>query len=238
MLCGGSRPLRPLPSLFPLPLFRRTFFILLQKFDKIYIRKRNTKGDNPQAANSFNACCRIKHNKRKGKQMSVPNQNIIIIHKEYPEKDFLQVKNESWKNVLKGTKEDYAALALYLYLASNMNNYRLELSPQAIQNAIGMPRSTYYKKMKILKDNGYIIERQGNLLEFYETPQEQSVRSGLPEKQQNLSAAQQNPQQRQDSLPQKQNLPQRNIEIDNKYIDNTHNTDITTKSRKVNAFIF
>ena len=33
--------------------------------------------------------------------MSVPNQNIIIIHKEYPEKDFLQVKNESWKNVLK-----------------------------------------------------------------------------------------------------------------------------------------
>ena len=63
--------------------------------------------------------------------MSVPNQNIIIIHKEYPEKDFLQVKNGSWKNVLKGTKEDYAALALYLYLASNMNNYRLELSPQA-----------------------------------------------------------------------------------------------------------
>lgn len=173
--------------------------------------------------------------------MSVPNQNIIIIHKKYPEKDFLQVKNESWKNVLKGTKEDYAALALYLYLASNMNNYRLELSPQAIQNAIGMPRSTYYKKLKILKDNGYIIERQGNLLEFYETPQEQSVRSGLPEKQQNLSAVQQNSQQRQDSLPQKQNLPQRNIEIDNKYtdnIDNTHNTDITTKSRKVNAFIF
>lgn len=173
--------------------------------------------------------------------MSVPNQNIIIIHKEYPEKDFLQVKNKSWKNVLKGTKEDYAALALYLYLASNMNNYRLELSPQAIQNAIGMPRSTYYKKLKILKDNGYIIERQGNLLEFYETPQKQSVKSGLPEKQQNLSAAQQKPQQRQDSLPQKQNLPQHNIEIDNRYtdnIDNTHNTDITTKSRKMNAFIF
>ena len=59
MLCGGSRPLRPLPSLFPLPLFRRTFFILLQKFDKIYIRKRNTKGGNPQAANSFK--CLLPH---------------------------------------------------------------------------------------------------------------------------------------------------------------------------------
>ena len=183
----------------------------------------------------------INYNKRKGKQMSVPNQNFIVIHREYPKKDFLQIKNENWQNVLMQTKEDYAALALYLYLASNMNNYRLELSPQAIQNAIGMPRSTYYKKLKILKDNGYIIERQGNLLEYYETPQEQSVRSGLPEKQQNLSAVQQNPQQRQDSLPQKQNLPQHNIEIDNIYtdnIDNTHNTDITSNSRKMNAFIF
>lgn len=173
--------------------------------------------------------------------MSVPNQNFIVIHRDYPKKDFLQIKNENWQNVLKQTQEDYPALALYLYLASNANNYRLELSPQAIQNAIGMPRSTYYKKMQLLKEKGYIIEKQGNVLEFYEVPQKQSVKSGLPEKQQNLSEEQQNPQQRQDSLPQKQNLPQHNIEIDNKYtdnIDNTHNTDITTKSRKINAFIF
>lgn len=174
--------------------------------------------------------------------MSVPNQNIIIIHKEYPKKNFLQIKNENWHNMLKQTKQDYPALALYLYLASNMDNYRLELSPQAIENAIGMPRSTYYKKMKILKDNGYIIEKQGNILEFYEVPQEQvNLKSGLPQEQQNLSKEQQNPQQRQDDLPQKQNLPQQNIEIDNKYtvnIDNRNNTDTTTNSRKINAFIF
>lgn len=174
--------------------------------------------------------------------MSVPNQNFIVIHREYPKKDFLQIKNENWQNVLKQTKEDYPALALYLYLASNANNYRLELSPQAIENAIGMPRSTYYKKVKILKDNGYIIEKQGNVLEFYEVPQEQNnLKSGLPQEQQNLSKEQQNPQQRQDDLPQKQNLPQQNIEIDNKYtdnIDNRNNTDTTTNSRKINAFIF
>lgn len=170
--------------------------------------------------------------------MSVPNQNIIVIHREYPKKDFLQIKNENWQNVLKQTQEDYPALALYLYLASNANNWRLELSPQAIQNAIGMPRSTYYKKVQLLKEKGYIIEKQGNVLEFYEVPQKQSVKSGLPEKQQNLSATQQNPQQRQDSLPQKQNLPQQNIEINNTYTDNKDSTDTTTNSRKINAFIF
>lgn len=143
---------------------------------------------------------------------------------------------------MKQTKQDYPALALYLYLASNMDNYRLELSPQALENAIGMPRSTYYKKVKILKDNGYIIEKQGNVLEFYEVPQEQNnLKSGLPQEHQNLSKEQQNPQQRQDDLPQKQNLPQQNIEIDNKYtdnIDNINNTDTTINSRKINAFIF
>lgn len=96
--------------------------------------------------------------------------------------------------------------------------------------------------MKILKDNGYIIEKQGNILEFYEVPQEHNnLKSGLPQEQQNLSKKQQNPQQRQDDLPQKQNLPQQNIEIDNKYtdnIDNRNNTDTTTNSREINAFIF
>lgn len=174
--------------------------------------------------------------------MTVPNQNIIVIHREYPKKDFLQIKNDNWQKMLKQTNEDYPTLALYLYLCSNMDNYRLELSPQAIKNAIGMPRSTYYKKLQLLKDNGYIIEKQGNVLEFYEVPQEQNnTKSGLPQKQENTSEKQQKPQQRQDILPQKQNLPQQNIEINNKYIDNIDNinkTNITTNSKKVNAFIF
>lgn len=172
--------------------------------------------------------------------MSVPNQNIIVIHRDYPKKDFLQIKNENWQNVLKHAKGDYPALALYLYLASNMDNYKLELSPQAIENAIGMPRSTYYKKIALLKEIGYIIEKQGNLLEFYEIPQEQkNLNSGLPQKQKNLSNEQQNPQQRQESLSQKQNHPQKNIEINNTYTDNINNTNHTaTNSRKAKEFRF
>lgn len=165
--------------------------------------------------------------------MTVPNQNIIIIHRDYPKRDFLQIKNENWQNMLLQTNKDYPALALYLYLASNMDNYRLELSPAAIKNAIGMPRSTYYKKLKLLKDNGYIIEKQGNVLEFYEVPQKQNnLKSGLPQEQQNLSAAQQNPQQRQDCLPQKQSIPQQNIEINKDNIHNKNSTDNINSQRK------
>lgn len=171
--------------------------------------------------------------------MSVPNQNIIIIHREYPQKNFLQIKNENWQNVLRQTNMDYPSLALYLYLASNMDNYRLELSPQAILNAIGMPRSTYYKKLQLLKDKGYIMEKQGNVLEFYEVPQEKNhLKSGLSQEKQNLSDKQQNPQQRQDSLPQEQNCLQQNIEIDNTYINNKDNTNIINNSKKVKPFIF
>ena len=171
--------------------------------------------------------------------MSVPNQNIIIIHREYPKRDFLQIKNDNWHNMLHQTNVDYPALALYLYLASNKDDYKLELSPQAIQNAVGMPRSTYYKKLQLLKEKGYIIEKQGNVLEFYEVPQEQNnAKSGLPQKQENLFEKQQNPQQRQDSLSQRQNCPQRNREIDNTYSDNKNNTHTYTKSQKENGFTF
>lgn len=179
--------------------------------------------------------------------MSVPNQNIIIIHREYPEKNFLQIKNENWQNLLLQTREDYPALALYLYLASNRNDYRLDLSPQAIKNNIGMPKSTFYNKLQILKDHGYIIEKKGNILDFYEVPQKQNnAKSNLPQKPQNPSCVQQNPPQKQNSLSQKQDCPQNNREIDNKYINNidnknnTHNETVIINSNQneVEEFVF
>ena len=180
---------------------------------------------------------------------TVPNQNVIIIHREAPQRDFLQIKNENWTNFLINSKNDYPALALYLYLASNMNGYKLALSPVAINNAIGMARSTYYKKIQLLKDLGYIIEKQGNILEFYETPQQKNNVSGsLPEKQNNLPEKQESLFEKQNCLPerhtcfsQKQKCLQHNIEIDNTYItdkkDKTNNDIQSQKQRKV-EFIF
>ena len=158
--------------------------------------------------------------------MPVPNQNIIVIHRDMPKKDFLQIKNEHWQDLIKSTGDPYA-LALYLYFASNADNYRLEISPQAIENAIGMPRSTYYKKFSILQEKGYIIKRGNNLYEFFEVAQEQTKNCGCPPtKQQNLPERKGSLQDEQSNLcerfcssSQEQNRSADNIEINNRYID-------------------
>ena len=60
------------------------------------------------------------------------------------------------------------ALRLYLYLAANANNYSLALSPAALLEEIGMPRSTYHDQFKVLESKGYLIHRSGNTYDFYE----------------------------------------------------------------------
>ena len=49
---------------------------------------------------------------------------------------------------------------LYLYLASNANNYEFALSPAAIRQAIGMPASTYRDQICKLVDKGYLVQRK------------------------------------------------------------------------------
>ena len=68
---------------------------------------------------------------------------------------------------------------LYMYLASNANNYSLALSPAAIQQAIGMPRSTYRDQFCKLVSKGYLIQTGGNTFSFYEVPQTRAVQSNL-----------------------------------------------------------
>lgn len=61
---------------------------------------------------------------------------------------------------------------LYLYLASNANNYEFALSPAAIRQAIGMPASTYRDQFVKLVDKGYLVQRKESAIyDFYETPQ-------------------------------------------------------------------
>lgn len=155
------------------------------------------------------------------------NQNIVVIHREMPKSDFLQIKNQNWQNMIKET-HDYFAFVLYLYFASNANGYVLALSPKAIENATGLARSTYYKKLKLLIDKGYVEVRGKNELHFYEVPQERKEKEksfcgSLPREHENLTDEHENLAQRQAPLSQEQNSSQANIEIDNRYsIDNKH----------------
>lgn len=101
--------------------------------------------------------------------ITFPNQRMVRVHRERAASDFLGIKNENWQAASRDLGAH--ALQLYLYLASNANNYTVALSPVAVRQAIGMARSTYHDQFHKLVDRGYLVPSTGNTFEFYEVPQ-------------------------------------------------------------------
>ena len=101
-------------------------------------------------------------------QYTFPNQRTIIIHREPIKTDFLGISNHTWQAAARDLGAH--AFLLYIYLASNKNNYNLALSQVAVTNAIGMPRSTYHDQFHKLVSKGYLKNTHGNTYEFFETP--------------------------------------------------------------------
>lgn len=100
---------------------------------------------------------------------TVPNQRVIRVHRERASSDFLGIKNERWMAASRTLGA--TALRLYLYLASNADNYLLALSPLALERDVGMPRSTFYDQFRKLVNCGYLVQTGGNQYDFYEVPQ-------------------------------------------------------------------
>lgn len=101
--------------------------------------------------------------------ITFPNQRTICVHRERAESNFLGIKNENWKAAARDLSAH--ALKLYLYLASNKDNYKLALSPAAVRQEIGMARSTYHDQFHVLVDKGYLVPAHGSTFDFYEVPQ-------------------------------------------------------------------
>ena len=101
-------------------------------------------------------------------RITYPNQRVVNVHREPINADFLGIKNENWQYAARDLKP-YGCM-LYLYLASNMNNYKLALSPAAVRQAIGMAQSTYRDQFNILLEKGYLVQTGGNTFDFYEKP--------------------------------------------------------------------
>ncbi len=100
--------------------------------------------------------------------ITYPNQRLVKIHREKATSNFLGIKNENWQ----AAARDLGAHStlLYLYLAANADGYTDALSPRAIQQAIGMPRSTYHDQFQKLVLKGYLVPASGNTYDFYEVP--------------------------------------------------------------------
>ena len=102
-------------------------------------------------------------------KITYPNQRVIKINRESAKSDFLGIKNENWQAAARDLGAH--ALMLYLYLSANADGYNLALSPAAVRQATGMPRSTYQDQFTKLMDKGYIVQGSGNGYNFFETPQ-------------------------------------------------------------------
>ena len=140
-----------------------------------------------------------------------PNQRKIVIHKEYPKSDFLQIKNEHWTYINK--KYSPYGLQLYLYLAKNKDGFELALSPEAAEQEAGIKKTTFHKYLNIFIADGYLVERNGNTYDFYETPHKQEERS-LPYVESGSSDKEQrNPQSGQRSSADEVKAPWDNKEI-------------------------
>lgn len=101
--------------------------------------------------------------------ITFPHQRMVKVHREKAKSDFLGIKNENWQAASRDLGAH--ALQLYLYLASNADNYTLALSPAAIRKAIGMARSTYHDQFDKLVLKRYLVPSHGNTYEFFEVPQ-------------------------------------------------------------------
>ena len=153
---------------------------------------------------------------------SSPNQKIVHINRAALNKNvgFLGINNANWKRAAR-TLGAHAFL-LYLYLASNKDGFTLALSPSAIQQEIGMARSTYHDQLRKLQSLGYLVYEDGKGWQFYEVPQSdtriQSVRASVIENESKCPTAV-NPC----SVPV-QECPPEDIEINNKYGINKTNS--------------
>ena len=101
---------------------------------------------------------------------TVPNQKIVVVHKNYPKGNFLQISNDRWTEINK--KYSPYGLQLYLYLAKNADGYTFALSPAAAELEAGIKHTSFNKYLKMFIEDGYLVWRGGNTYDFYETPHE------------------------------------------------------------------
>lgn len=98
-----------------------------------------------------------------------PNQNIYVVHRENIGKNFISINKENYSKAYRDMSSIPSALGLYIWLVGNQNNYKFAFSPQAIENQMGMARSSCHGAVRKLVELGYLVQREeSNVYDFYE----------------------------------------------------------------------
>ena len=90
--------------------------------------------------------------------MSVPNQRVIYIMRdsENARSNFFKIGHKQLDKAVNDLNAN--TFKLYIYLANNKDNYKLELSSKHFILWSGTSDSTYDRAFKELKEKGYLIE--------------------------------------------------------------------------------
>ena len=92
--------------------------------------------------------------------MAVPNQRIIYIQRSSvnQKKKFFKIGHRQLNKAANDLKAN--AFKLYIYLANNKDQYKLELSSKDFIQWSNTSDSTYDRAFKELKDKGYLLQAE------------------------------------------------------------------------------
>lgn len=110
---------------------------------------------------------------------TVPNQKIVHIHRDMPQKgdnNYTVIKNKNFYDAYKDLRKESrggTATFLWLILAGNKDGFDLAFSPKAIAERSGMPESTCRDLVGILVKKGYLVQKHegSSVYDFYERPE-------------------------------------------------------------------
>ena len=103
------------------------------------------------------------------------HQKWIRVHKPKVTDRFLQIAHSDWMTANK-TLTPFG-LQLYLYLASNNDNYEFALSPADAEERAGIKSTSFHKYMRRLEEEGYLVWKHGNVFDFYTSPRDPKERT-------------------------------------------------------------
>lgn len=110
----------------------------------------------------------------------IPNQKIVTISKEKVEKNtgkskpFLIAYVDTIERASRDLKGN--AFKVYMYLLTNLDDYRFGLSPQDIANRYGISPDSARDNIEALVDAHYLVHIEGDEYTFYDNIERQPIK--------------------------------------------------------------
>ena len=111
-----------------------------------------------------------------------PNQKLITIHKEKCSQTDYYVRSNrdaSFRACRDFSGRFANAFILWYYLSSIKDGSEWALSPEAVEEAVGLKIDAYNTAVEKLIEKRYLVLKSGNTVyDFYEVPQEEQGKEG------------------------------------------------------------